>query len=83
MSPASGAMAPFGSAVTVTVSTGPPTVAVPNVIGETIAQATATLQGAGLTVAGVSGDPSKMAKGTDPATGKTVPTGSAVTILTH
>jgi eukaryotic-like serine/threonine-protein kinase len=81
--PASGAMAPFGSAVTVTVSTGPPTVAVPNVIGETIAQATATIQAKGLTVAGVSGDPSKMAKGTDPATGTTVPTGSAVTILTH
>jgi len=82
-SPASGAMAPYGSAVTVTVSTGPPTVAVPNVIGDTIAQATATLQGAGLTVAGVSGDPSLMAKGTDPPTGATVPTGSAVTILTH
>jgi beta-lactam-binding protein with PASTA domain len=58
-------------------------VAVPNVIGETIAQATATLQGAGLTVAGVSGDPSLPAKGTDPPTGATVPTGSAVTILTH
>src|ERR1700733_9221783 len=81
--PASGAMAPFGSAVTVTVSTGPPTVAVPNVIGMTIAQATTTLQSAGLAVAGVSGDPTKMAKGTDPATGATVPTGSAVTILTH
>ena len=49
--------------------------AVPNVIGETIAQATATLQGAGLTVAGVSGDPSKMAKGTDPPTGRDGPDG--------
>ena len=82
-SPASGASAPFGSTVTVTVSTGPPTVAIPNVIGDTIAQATATLQGAGLVVAGVSGDPSKMAKGTSPATGTVVPTGSSVTILTH
>ena len=36
-----------------------------------------------LTVAGVSGDPSKPAKGSDPPTGATVPTGSAVTILTH
>jgi hypothetical protein len=34
-------------------------------------------------VAGVSGDPTMMAKGTDPPTGATVPTGSAVTILTH
>ena len=39
-------------------------------------QATATLQTAGLTVAGVTGDPSKTAKGTDPPTGTTVPTGS-------
>jgi eukaryotic-like serine/threonine-protein kinase len=81
--PASGASVAFGSTVTVAVSTGPPTVAVPNVIGETIAQATATLQGAGLVVSGVSGDPSKMAKGTDPPTGTTVPTGSSVSILTH
>jgi serine/threonine protein kinase/beta-lactam-binding protein with PASTA domain len=81
--PASGASVPFGSTVTVTVSTGPPTVPVPNVISETIAQATATLQGAGLVVAGVSGDPSKVAKGTSPATGTVVPTGSSVTILTH
>jgi beta-lactam-binding protein with PASTA domain len=81
--PASGASVPFGSTVTVAVSTGPPTVAVPNVISETIAQATATLQGAGLVVAGVSGDPSKMAKGTVPPTGAVVPTGSSVTILTH
>jgi serine/threonine protein kinase/beta-lactam-binding protein with PASTA domain len=81
--PASGASASFGSTVTVTVSTGPPTVAVPNVIGQTIAQASATLQAAGLVVSGVSGDPSKMAKGTDPATGAVVPTGSSVTILTH
>jgi serine/threonine-protein kinase len=81
--PPSGATAPYGSAVTVVVSSGPPTVAVPNVIGDTIAQAETALQAAGLTVAGVSGDPSKMAKGTDPATGTVVPTGSSVTILTH
>ncbi len=40
-SPASGTVAPYGSAVTVTVSSGPPTVAVPNVLGETVTQATA------------------------------------------
>ena len=34
--PASGAQAPYGSAVTVNVSTGPPTTTVPNVIGDTV-----------------------------------------------
>ena len=56
-SPASGAPAPYGSAVTVNVSTGPPTVAVPNVIDDTVAQASSTLQAAGLTVSGVIGQP--------------------------
>ena len=55
--PASGASAPFGSAVTVTVSTGPPTTKVPNVIGDTVNQATTALQAAGLAPAGVSGNP--------------------------
>ena len=35
-SPASGAPAPYGSAVTVNVSTGPPTTQVPNVIDDTV-----------------------------------------------
>ena len=46
-SPASGAPAPYGSAVTVNVSTGPPTVQVPNVLQDTVAQATTALQGPG------------------------------------
>ena len=39
-SPASGQPAPFGSAVAVNISTGPPTTTVPNVIGDTVTQAT-------------------------------------------
>ena len=35
-SPASGQQAPYGSAVAVNVSTGPPTTTVPNVIGDTV-----------------------------------------------
>ncbi len=81
-SPASGTAAPYGSAVTVTVSSGPPTVAVPNVLGETVAQATAALEGAGLAVSGVTGNPAAVVKGTDPATNQVVPVGSAVQILT-
>ncbi len=62
--PASGAQAPYGSAVTVNVSTGPPTVAVPNVQGDSTQQATTVLQGAGLECLGVSGDPNKNVTGT-------------------
>jgi serine/threonine-protein kinase len=83
-SPASGAQAPYGSAVTVNVSTGPPTTTVPSsVIGETVSQATTTLQQAGLSVSGVSGSPSNAVTGTSPSVGSTVPTGSSVQIYTQ
>jgi serine/threonine-protein kinase len=81
--PASGAQAPYGSAVTVNVSTGPPTVAVPNVQGDTTQQATTVLQGAGLSVSGVSGNPNNNVTGTQPSIGSTVPTGSSVQLFTH
>jgi serine/threonine-protein kinase len=82
-SPASGAPAPYGSAVTVNISTGPPTTTVPNVIGDTVAQATTLLQAQGLSVSGVSGSPSKPVSGTQPSVGSTVPTSSSVQIFTH
>jgi serine/threonine-protein kinase len=72
---------PYGSTVTVTVSSGPPTVQVPNVIGESVSQATTTLQNAGLDVAGVQGNPNGTAQGTNPPTYSTVQVGSSVTIL--
>jgi serine/threonine-protein kinase len=82
-SPASGAQAPYGSAVTVNVSTGPPTTTVPNVIGDSVSQATTALQQQGLSVSGVSGSPSNNVSGTQPSVGSTVPTGSSVQIFTH
>ena len=82
-SPASGAQAPYGSAVAVNISTGPPTTTVPNVIGDTVSQATSALQAQGLTVSGVSGSPSNNVSGTQPSVGSTVPTGSSVQIFTH
>jgi serine/threonine-protein kinase len=82
-SPASGAQAPYGSAVTVNVSTGPPTTTVPDVKGDTVQQATAALQQQGLSVSGVSGDPSHNVIGTQPSVGSTVPTGSSVQLFTH
>ncbi len=81
--PASGAQAPYGSAVTVNVSTGPPTTTVPDVRGDSVQQATAALQQQGLGVSGVSGDPSHNVVGTQPSVGSTVPTGSSVQLFTH
>jgi eukaryotic-like serine/threonine-protein kinase len=81
--PASGAPAPYGSAVAVEVSTGPPTTTVPNVIQDSVSQATTVLQGDGLTVSGVSGNPSHNVIGTQPSVGSTVPTGSSVQLFTH
>ncbi len=81
--PASGAQAPYGSAVTVNVSTGPPTTTVPDVKGDSVQQADAALQQAGLTPSGVSGNPSSNVIGTQPSIGSTVPTGSAVQLFTH
>jgi eukaryotic-like serine/threonine-protein kinase len=79
--PASGAQAPYGSQVTVTVSTGPPTVQVPDVQGESVQQATAALQAAGLTASGVSGNPVGTVTGTQPSIGSTVDTGSSVQLI--
>jgi len=52
------------------------------VTGESVAQATAALQAAGLGVSGVTGNPSRNVSGTQPSIGSTVPTGSSVQLLT-
>jgi serine/threonine-protein kinase len=83
LEPPSGTSVPYGSTVTVTVSKGPPTTTVPNVYGDTVSQATTTLQDDGLTVSGVQGNPNGTATGTDPPGGTTVPTGSSVQIQAH
>ncbi len=82
-SPASGAQAPYGSAVAVNISTGPPTVQVPNVVDDTVNQATSALQSAGLIVSGVSGSPNSNVVGTQPSIGSTVNTGSSVQLFTN
>jgi len=83
LEPPSGTSVPYGSTVTVTVSTGPPTTTVPNVYGDTVTQATNTLTDDGLTVSGVQGNPNGTATGTDPPGGTTVPTGTSVQIQAH
>jgi eukaryotic-like serine/threonine-protein kinase len=81
--PPSGTPAAYGSTVTVNVSTGPPTTQVPNVLNDNVAQATAAMVQAGLTVSGVTGTPNKPVVGTKPAIGSTVKVGSAVQLFTQ
>jgi eukaryotic-like serine/threonine-protein kinase len=81
-SPGSGASAPYGSTVTVNVSTGPPPVQVPDIGGDTVQQATAALQAVGLSVSGVTGDPTQTVTGSQPASGATVPAGTQVQLST-
>jgi beta-lactam-binding protein with PASTA domain len=83
LNPPSNTLVQYGSTVVVTVSTGPPTTTVPNVLDDTVSQATTTLSNAGLVVAGVQGNPNGTVMGTIPATGQTVQKGSNVTILAH
>lgn len=81
--PAAGAKAEKGSTVQIVVSKGPPTVAVPNVIGLTVVEAAEAIEAAGLTVSGIEGSPSNRVKGTDPGPGAVVRKGSNVSIVTR
>jgi serine/threonine-protein kinase len=84
--PAGGATVPYGSAVTVTVSTGPPTTTVPNLFKDTVAEATAALQAANLTVGGAYGPSAGSSNAfviySSPAQGTTVPDGTSVSLYT-
>jgi beta-lactam-binding protein with PASTA domain len=84
-SPAAGTSQPIGTVVTVTLSAAPPTAVVPNVVGQPLAQATATLRAAqltltqGPTVATTASAPGTVVTQT-PAASTPVPVGSAVTV---
>jgi serine/threonine-protein kinase len=81
-SPSAGVDADKGSTVTITVSTGPSQVNVPNVVGDDEASATNTLEGQGFTVRvrSTSGDLG-IVQSQDPAAGTQVNEGSRVTIF--
>ncbi len=81
-SPASGSQVPPGTTVTVYVSTGPPTTHVPNVSGDSVGQAEAALQSAGLTVGAVYGPRNGTVFTTVPDAGETVTEGTAVNLYT-
>jgi len=79
-------LVPQGTVVNLTIATAPTTVTIPNdIVGKTEADATAQLQGLGLTVDAVSSDdPSNQPAGTvissDPRVGSKVAIGSTVTL---
>jgi serine/threonine-protein kinase len=74
---------PFGSHVTVDISLGPQPVTIPNVVGDSVATATAALQALGLKVAGPYGPAgSTTVLSTDPAAGTSVLPGTTVNVYT-
>ncbi|MGI9184552.1 MAG: Stk1 family PASTA domain-containing Ser/Thr kinase [Solirubrobacteraceae bacterium] len=84
-SPTGGVKADKGSTVTLTVSQGPGTKAIPSVLGQSKAAATRLLEGSGLKVDSVSrasqSYPPGQATGTDPAAGTAVAPATHVTLF--
>ena len=85
-SPSAGTEAPQGSTVTITISTGPELVTVPDVVGELQSSARAAIRAAGLrpsAVCQVVGDPGQnnVVLSQDPAGGSQASSGSTVTIV--
>ncbi|HEX3841637.1 MAG TPA: protein kinase [Acidimicrobiales bacterium] len=74
--------APYQSTVTVNVSLGPQPVPVPNLSGDTVAQATSALQAKGLTVGAVYGPAKGKVFLTTPDEGTNVSPGTAVNMYT-
>ena len=82
-SPPGGTEVPRDSEVVVLVSLGPEPVVIPDVSGESVADAQAELEAAGLVVDGVDGPPNGVVTGTDPAAGLTVDRGASVVLVTQ
>ncbi|MEN8114290.1 MAG: PASTA domain-containing protein, partial [Actinomycetota bacterium] len=82
--PAGGTLAEPGAEVTITVSTGPATVAVPDVVGQTEADANTAVAGAGLTAVKTEAPDDSVPAGSvaaqSPAAGTLVDPGTDVTI---
>jgi eukaryotic-like serine/threonine-protein kinase len=82
--PAAGAKASKGGSVTIWVSQGAQKVAVPDVVGTTVAQADATMSGVDLNASAVAGSSGGVPEGqvfkTVPTAGTQVPRGSVITV---
>ena len=74
---------PRDTVVEITTSKGPELFPIPNVLGQTGAQAGATLEAQGFRVAGVTGSPSGKVVGIAPPAGELHPKGTSVQLLTN
>jgi len=81
-SPSAGASVARGGKVTVTISKGPDLVAVPDVTGKSVQDATTAMQQAGLSIGNVFGPPNKKVFVTDPPAGAQAHRGSSVNVYT-
>jgi serine/threonine-protein kinase len=81
LDPKAGQTIDRGGTVNITVSKGPDVVTVPNVIGMTLADATAQLNGAGLAVGDVAGPPDGHVTATGPSGGAVLKRNSVVNLL--
>jgi len=81
-SPAAGASVARGGKVTINVSKGPDLVAVPDVTGKSVQDATTVMQQAGLSIGNVFGPPNKKVFVSDPPAGTQVHRGSSVNVYT-
>jgi beta-lactam-binding protein with PASTA domain/tRNA A-37 threonylcarbamoyl transferase component Bud32 len=81
--PAAGTDAPRDSSVQVVFSKGKQPVPIPDVRGQSVADAADELQKAGFTVTGVQGNPSRTVVGTNPPAGSLAQPGTGVTIITR
>ena len=81
-SPAAGASVNRSGKVTVTVSKGPDLVAVPDVTGKSVQDATTIMQQAGLSIGNVFGPPNKKVFVSDPPAGTQVHRGAGVNVYT-
>jgi serine/threonine-protein kinase len=79
--PPAGTNASRGSPVTIHVSKGPEQVKVPNLVGQTLDAATATLQAQGFQIDTQSYLPGRVVRAQDPAAGTTVNKGTKVTLF--
>jgi serine/threonine-protein kinase len=80
--PAAETSVPRDSEVRIIVSLGPEQVEVPDVSGQSVADATSELEAAGFEVQGVSGSPNRDVARTDPEAGTLVERGTAISLIT-
>jgi serine/threonine-protein kinase len=80
--PGAGTEVDRDSEVVVVVSTGPPLVEIPDVLGDLGSEVVDLLEGLGFDIAGVVGSPNRAVVDLDPGPGSLVQTGTDITIYT-